>query len=123
MVKIDTAKWDIKTIFSGISLLISCVIMPIIFMITLRGDVKGLKKEVKDYKESNGKDLVNIQTELGELRRLHLSNKVAILENKQEINKNLNQIERNNKRLDIVAIAALPPDNPIVSEVKKKIPH
>ena len=116
---ISKTNWKPILVTVGMSIL-SGVITSIIFVMTMKGDIRVVAKEVEDSNKAISTRFEGIEKQMGELRVLHLSNKVAILENSQAIHSNLNRIEKNTKKLELAVSTVVPEVSSVVPEVKKK---
>jgi uncharacterized membrane protein YraQ (UPF0718 family) len=112
--------WKPILITIGMSVL-SGVITGIIFVMTMKGDIRVVAKDVETSNKAIVLRFEGIDKQLGELRVLHLSNKMAILENKQNVHSNLDRLEKNTKKLETVVASVLPEVSSANTEVKKKI--
>lgn len=116
---ISKTNWKPILVTVGMSIL-SGVITGIIFVMTMNGDIRVVAKELEDSNKASSTRFEGIEKQMGELRVLHLSNKMAILENSQAIHSNLNRIEKNTKKLELAVSTVVPEVSSAAPEVKKK---
>jgi hypothetical protein len=116
----EKTNWKPILVTAGMSIL-SGVITGIIFVMTMKGDIRVVAKDVETSNKAVSIRFDGIDKQLSELRVLHLSNKMAILENKQNIHSNLSRIEQNTKKLELAVSTVVPEVSSVVPEVKKKI--
>jgi ABC-type lipoprotein release transport system permease subunit len=119
-----TTDWKPIFITLGMSIL-SGVITGIIFVMTMKGDIRVLTKSLDDYKDANNIRLLNIEKEAGELRIHHYQMAAKQVEqdnNLKNVTRSVNPvlIASRVKPVELQNKVLIEPLPQVATEVKKK---